>query len=213
MRASAATTRLNPPDVRAVRVGQAGERVLAHVLAQARDVEPRARRRPCRRRAERNATPVFPTLPVSLPPADRIGDLPRVDELVGRGEQLDALEEERPLLGVEEREALVHRHLRGVGLHLAEVGVHRGVERHVREAEAQVRARPRRRSAAYAKRPSVCRAPFDRGRHERLELGDDAALQVVEPFHRAGLGEEARHALRVGPRVLAARCAASCAGR
>ena len=59
----------------------------------------------------------------------RRGDRPRVDRLDRGREQLHALEEERPLLGVEEREALVRRDLRHVRLDLREVGVDRRVER------------------------------------------------------------------------------------
>ena len=79
--------------------------------------------------ADSAATFSLPNLPVTLPPAIGLDDPPGVDQLVGRREELDALEEERPLLGEEQREALVDRHLARVGLHLAEVGVHGGVER------------------------------------------------------------------------------------
>ena len=53
----------------------------------------------------------------------RVGDVAGVDDLELRVEEIGALEEERPLLLVEEGELLVHLELRGVGLHLREVGV------------------------------------------------------------------------------------------
>src|SRR5258707_264848 len=52
----------------------------------------------------------------------------RVEQLQRRSEDVDALEEERPLLGKEELEgAEVEEHL--IGLDLAEVGIEREVER------------------------------------------------------------------------------------
>ena len=75
-----------------------------------------------------------------------------------RREQLDALEEERPLLGEEEGEALVGRDLRHVRLDLREVGVDRGVERRVggrASTSRRGRRRPRRSSVVERR----CRAP------------------------------------------------------
>ena len=63
-----------------------------------------------------------------------IDDGPRMDEGDRATDLKDtgALEEERPELGVEEREPLVGFDLRLVGFHLREVGVQREVRRHVR---------------------------------------------------------------------------------
>src|SRR5690606_19972100 len=74
-----------------------------------------------------------------LAAGDRIHDASRVDELARCCEQLDALEEERPLLREEQSEALVDGDLRRVGLDLAEVRVDRRIERQVAEAEPEVR--------------------------------------------------------------------------
>ena len=56
---------------------------------------------------------------------------PHVRVPVGSGEleRPHPLHEERPLLRVEDRKALVHLHLEGVALHLAEVGVDRALDR------------------------------------------------------------------------------------
>ena len=47
---------------------------------------------------------------------------------LGRGELLDAVQEERPLLGEEELVARVEQELSGVRLHLREVGIGGRVE-------------------------------------------------------------------------------------
>ena len=64
-----------------------------------------------------------------LRPVARIDDGPRVHQVdrAAELEDLGALQEERPQLGIEEREALVHLDLGAVRLDLREVGV----ERHV----------------------------------------------------------------------------------
>ena len=49
---------------------------------------------------------------------DGLHDLPRIDQPVRRVELLEPLEEKRPLLRIEQREALVDRHLADVGLDL-----------------------------------------------------------------------------------------------
>jgi hypothetical protein len=71
-----------------------------------------------RRRAEPPGAPDTPA---------RGGDRPRIDGRDGRAEQLAALEKERPLLGIEQGEALVDADLGDVGLDLRKVGVHGGV--------------------------------------------------------------------------------------
>ena len=64
-----------------------------------------------------------------------------IDQRLRRAEQLDALEEERALLREEEGEALVHRDLALVALHLAEVGIEGRVERVAGEAEPEIEPR------------------------------------------------------------------------
>ena len=84
---------------------------------------------------------VAPELGRDLAAGDRIDDLARVDQLIGCGEQLDALEKEGPLLGEEQRESLVDRHQAGVRLDLAEVGIVGRVEREIAgEAQPQIGA-------------------------------------------------------------------------
>jgi hypothetical protein len=61
------------------------------------------------------------------PPARR-GDRPRVDRLNRRGEELDALEKERALLGKVDGESLVRRDHRDIRLDLREIGVDRRVD-------------------------------------------------------------------------------------
>ena len=141
-------------------------------------------------------------MPGELPAGDRLDDLPRVDELVRRGEQLVALQEEGPLLGVVEREALVGRHLPGVRLDLAEVRVHGCVDRRVRETEPHVHAR--RHIGLLADEPPVGGEGAVRGgRDERLDLGHDPPLHVAHSADGAALGEEPRtRPPHVGPRVL-----------
>ncbi len=58
----------------------------------------------------------------------RIGDAPGEDQVQRSLKVLRVLDEERPLLGKEDLEPLVHRDLRLVRLHLAEVGIDRSVE-------------------------------------------------------------------------------------
>ena len=85
----------------------------------------------------------------SQAPAGR-GDGPGVDGRHGRREEVDPLEEERPLLGVEEREPLVDPDLRDVRLDLGEVGVDRAVESDRRRGgPLQVEAGVERRRLAH----------------------------------------------------------------
>ncbi len=106
----------------------------------------------------------------------RVGDRAREDGLDGRGEEVDALEEERPLLGVEQGEARVDVQLRDVGLDLREVGVDRAVERHVgRDAparrQADVGLRSRRSQPAVRGRPLVGAAAGHGGSNSTLRPG------------------------------------------
>ena len=59
----------------------------------------------------------------------------------GQREDAGPFHEERPFLAEEGREALVHFHLERVAFHLAEIGIHRGVEGN-RRAEADLAAEP-----------------------------------------------------------------------
>ena len=125
-----------------------------------------------------------------------------VDQRLRRAEQLDPLEEERPLLREEQGEALVHRHLPRVALHLAEVGVHGGVEREAGEAEPEVEAGVGIDVFALeAAGGDVARA-VGGGGDERLRLDGDPALEIVQSADRALLAEEAGvGAADVGPGV------------
>jgi hypothetical protein len=105
-----------------------GRRVVAVVRAHARHVEERVVPLDLVHRRQVREVPAA-QLGGQLAAHDGVHDLPRVDELVGRGEQLDALEEEGPFLGEEDREALVDRDHAHVGFHLTEVGVDGGVQR------------------------------------------------------------------------------------
>ena len=123
----------------AVGEGHPGDRVAAEVPPEPGDVEPGvARVGLVHRRQVGDAE--LPEFAGQLGAGLGIHDAAGVDQRLRRAEQLDALEEERPLLRKEEREPLVHRHLPLVALHLAEVGVERGVERVAGEAEPEVEA-------------------------------------------------------------------------
>src|SRR5256885_11034178 len=76
--------------------------------------------------------PLHDALPIcAARPPPRRGDGARVNRLQRRGQEIDALQEERPLLGEEDGEALVGGDGGHVRLDLREVGidgaVHRGV--------------------------------------------------------------------------------------
>ena len=72
---------------------------------------------------------------------ERRHDPAGVDQVVGRGELLDAVEEERAFVGEEERLARVELELPGIGFDLREVGIHGAVEREgVGDAPAHVHA-------------------------------------------------------------------------
>src|SRR5690606_1278682 len=140
-----------------------------------------------------------------LAAGDRIHDASRVDELARCCEQLDALEEERPLLREEQSEALVDGDLRRVGLDLAEVRVDRRIERQVAEAEPEVRTELGVRILALEGAGDGIAQAVRRCCHERLYLDHDAALEIVQSADRTRLQQEARiRASHVGPRVLVA---------
>src|SRR6267154_23034 len=58
-----------------------------------------------------------------LEPTQRCDDLSSVNQLVGRIEQLEPVEEEWPLLRVEECESLIEKHLPHVSFDLGEVRI------------------------------------------------------------------------------------------
>ena len=140
------------------------------------------------------------TRPVSLAAAERRDDAARVDQVVGRRELLDAVEEERPLVGEEQRLARIELELPGVGLDLREVGVDRPVHRQgLGHAPAHVEAEVGPRAVVVpAIADGVPRAVDPRGRH-RVEIEHQAAAQVVQPVERAGLRQK-RRALPPGRR-------------
>ena len=120
----------------------------------------RRRRRIVDRREQRDVG--AGALAGQLDGGDRRRDPPRVDQVVRRVEQLGAVEEERPLLGKEQRAARIERELAGVGLDLREVRVDRAVQRQVRRhAPADVAAELRPAGVVAASRrppaaPSAC---------------------------------------------------------
>lgn len=92
--------------------------------------------------------------------------------------------------GKKESEAFVHRHLASVGLHLAEVGVERGVEGEAGEAEPQIDAGVRVQIVADEPVARVA-AAVGGGGHERLSLDRHPTLQVSQSAERALLAQEA----------------------
>src|SRR5207247_1982343 len=98
-------------------------------------------------RPVRSATVTLHMYPARAPAASR------VEEAIRRVELLQPLEEKRPLLGEEQGESLVDRHLADVGLDLGEVGVHRPRERQVlRHSPAHVAPQLRRAAVVVARR-------------------------------------------------------------
>jgi hypothetical protein len=132
-----------------------------------------------------------------------VADAARVDELVRRVELLEAVEEERPLLRVEESEALIEQDLPDVGLDLREVRLPGAVEAEVlRDPPACVEAQLR---DAVVRPPRGVAAAVEPLRAERRQLQHQPAVQVVEALERAGLAEERRAGADHGsPRVLEA---------
>ena len=140
-------------------------------------------------------------LPGELRPVARVDDRARVHEVDrgGRGEDLLALQEERPLLGIEEREALVHLDLRPVRLDLREVGVVGQVERQVGgdpvlDAHADLAQRV---LVAEAAGVPIERADLE-ARERRQELQVAARRQVRQPLQHPHLGQLAGDVARDG---------------
>ena len=123
----------------------------------------------------------------------RRNDPAGVDELVRRRELLDAIEEEGPLLGKEERLPRIEGELPGVGLDLREVGIDRAVEREVRgDAPTDVRAELGAAAVVVPAEPAPRRRAVGPGGDGRVEIEHQAAAQVGEALERAGLRRETR---------------------
>ena len=177
--------------------------VLAQVVGQAPDREnPRARELRARGAgadplegsaavvAHRDRADTEPSHPADhLAAIRRVGDAPRVDQLVMGAEGLRAFEEERPLLRVIEGKALVDVDLQRIRLDLAVVGIQRDVRgERARHAVADIEAHVL----------MVIRGPGGSGRVEGPRRGarargvglrDEpaAAVESREPFEVAGL--------------------------
>ncbi len=205
---SAPKTRLCPPassvsvrdrpDVAAV--AQAPGRPADQERARAgRAGSPRRRGRgPARRRTAASvANESRPTRPRALRTPRRVDDPARVDGRAhvavaagaGELERPHALHEERPLLGVEDRVALVDLDLERVGLDLAEVRVHRGLDRgRRRDAVLHARAEvgPRLGRAERRGRDARLVPRVGRARHD---LESERASQAVQQHRRVVLEE------------------------
>ncbi len=158
----------------------------------------------------------------------RIGDGSREHGLDGRREVVDPLQEERPLLGVVEGEALVDVELRHVGLDLREVGVDRAVHRHAR-GHAPARREPgvglhvapgqpgvggRREFVGAAEGPRrielevpPLRQPLEAG--DLVLLAEEAPQVAIAPLRRDAVA----HVARVRPERLEAPRLRPLAGR
>ena len=128
-----------------------------------------------------------------------IGHAPRLHQVHQRLEVIGPLEEERALLGIDDREAPVHVDHQRVGLDLAEVGVvgtvqdqrrrHRGLQIHTGFARGLVA--PRGGAAARERRAVAER----RAEHVRLERQLAPAARSIQPVQVGGLQHHGtRHA-------------------
>src|SRR5207245_4847902 len=129
---------------------------------------------------------------------------PSVDQAVRGVELLQALEKEGPLLGIEEREALVDGHLAHVRLYLGEVGIRGGRDAEVLgDAPAEIAAELR---CAGVIVPRGARGSIDFRGELRGEVEYHAALQRREADEAARLNKETGVGThRRGPRLLVAR--------
>ncbi len=139
----------------------------------------------------------------------RVGlhDRPRVDERVRHVEPIRALDEERTLLRIEQREPFVGRDLRRVGFDLREVGPHRAVQHEVAaERPAHVAAELRRgRVVPRVHRRRTARRSIHRVRRLRIHLDDLSVSHAGEIGQRARLRDERRRrSLGRRPRLLVA---------
>ena len=132
----------------------------------------------------------------------RIPHPPREEQRQRRVEEVGVLEEERPLLREEDLEALVDRHLRLVGLDLAEVGVDGEVEgdrvaRHQLHVDA---------GAALVLAHVGCGVRIEEARPGEGAVGQDldvaAGRDVGDAVGGGELGDEPAHALRAARPVV-----------
>ena len=179
--------------VDAVGVDEADLRRSRQVVLKARDVEDRAidaagrRRRVVDRREQGDVG--ARAVSRQLDGRQRRRNPPRVDQIVRRGEELGAVQEERALLRKEERAARVERELGGVRLHLREVGVDRAVQRQVRrETPAHVAAELG--AARVVVPPIACRDTIRVRGHHRIQIEHQAPVQVGQAVDRSRLREE-----------------------
>ena len=159
---------------------------------------------------DRRAPPAIGT----TSPAEPDPDPAREEELhLARGAERElprVLEEEGPLLRVEEAEA-VEVDLLLVDLDLREVGVHRGVEGEARrDAPLQVAARGGRRVAGLPERRLLGRLPERVGQQLEVALRRVARGRPASPPARPGTGRTgAGAAPSTSSRCAGARCAGS----
>ena len=140
-----------------------------------------------------------------LAAGDRIANLPRIHQLVGCGEEFDALEKEGSLLLEEECEPFVDGDLTLIGFDGAEIGVDGGVDGEVGEAETQVATGVRFDVAALEAAGHGVPLAGERGGGIGLDFDDDTALEFLESGDGAALGQKAGAGpASVGPGVLVA---------
>ena len=124
-----------------------------------------------------------------LEATQRCDDSPSVDQLVGSIEKLESVEEERPLLGIEQREPLVEQHLSHVGFDLGEIRIDRRVQ-------AQVLANAPPHIATQLAFLLIVTSVAECGRairvrgESRCRFENQSALQIVQPVQTSRLREE-----------------------
>ena len=134
----------------------------------------------------------------------RVGNAPRVDQVVGRREEFDPFEEERAPLRIEERKPLVDGDQPGIGFDLRKIRVDGAIEGDVGETEADIPAEIGVQLATIKPAIRVPRAREIRG-DGGLELGHHAPLDVVNPLERPRLRQERRIGTPdIGPGVFVA---------
>src|SRR5215210_8378702 len=126
-----------------------------------------------------------------LQSAERRNDTSGVDQLVGSIEQLQAVEEERSFLRVEQREPLVEQHLPDIRLDLREIGIDRRVQAQIlSNSPANVAAQLASLLVVTAIPDSRC--TIGTGSRCRSRFEYQPASHVAESFKRTGLREEIR---------------------
>ncbi|MBK8003768.1 MAG: hypothetical protein IPK12_07410 [Gemmatimonadetes bacterium] len=134
----------------------------------------------------------------------RLHQAPGVDQVVGRLEELEPVEEEGPLLREEDRVARVELDLGDVGLDLGEVGVGRGVEGEV-VGEAEAHGAAQLRAGAIVVPATGLVAAVEAAHHLGRHVERQPALHPRQPGEPARLRQErGAGPLRGDPRVLEA---------